>query len=74
MDANNESNKADADAASNASAGLPRVESPDLAPGRSDAEAASPKPAVSDHRVTTAVALFRGEQTDDDSASRERPR
>jgi hypothetical protein len=80
MDANNESGKAEAAAAAangSVSAGLPAVESPNLAPGQSepakiDAGAASPKPDVIDHKVTTAVALFKGEHGDTPSdATRE---
>jgi hypothetical protein len=61
MDANNKSRK-DAAAPANSPAGLPEVESPKLAPGQSE----SAKSDVSDHKVSTAVALFKGGRPDAD--------
>ncbi|MGZ3411201.1 MAG: hypothetical protein ACXWKA_12760 [Xanthobacteraceae bacterium] len=61
MDAKDESNKVDGAAGADGGAepaGLPEVESPKLAPGQSG---------VSEHKVTTAVALFKGENVDPSS-------
>lgn len=70
MDASNEPNKTENAGAAGNAAGLPSVESPALAPGQSEpksdsADAASAKPII-DHKVTTAVAIFKGESTDND--------
>jgi hypothetical protein len=74
MDASNEPNKTEnTGAAGNAAAspGLPSVDSPNLVPGQSEpangrADAASAKATVIDHKVTTAVAIFKGESADND--------
>jgi hypothetical protein len=60
MDANDESGKPANGAG--AAEGLPQIESPELAPGQGEKAV--------EHRVTTAVALFRSENIDDDFQER----